>query len=65
MESAPSSIKTVLEGMEFGDELRKFAEFNGHQELLFAMSRVNDFLSKIKLSGSQQQTKIDDYFSAV
>ena len=65
MESAPSSIKTVREAMEFGDELRKFAEFNGHQELSLAMSRVNDLLSKIKLSSSQQQTKIDDYFSAV
>ena len=65
MESAPSSIKTVREAMEFGDELRKFAEFNGHQELSLATSRVNDLLSKIKLSSSQQQTKIDDYFSAL
>ena len=40
MKSAPLSIKTVREAMEFGDELRKFAEFNGYQELSLAMSRV-------------------------
>ncbi|XP_028403934.1 uncharacterized protein LOC114526522 [Dendronephthya gigantea] len=65
MESAQSSIKTVREAMEFGDELRKFAQFNEHQELSLAMSRVDDLLSQIKLSSPQQQTKIHDYFSAV
>ena len=65
MESAQLSIKTVREAMESGDELRKFAQFNGHQELSLAMSRVNDLLSQIKLSSPQQQTKIYDYFSAV
>ncbi|CAB3997109.1 Hypothetical predicted protein [Paramuricea clavata] len=64
MESAQSSIKTVREAMESGDELRKFAQFNGHRELSLAMLRVNDLLSQIKLSSPQQQTKIHDYFSA-
>ena len=62
MESAPLSIKQVRQS---GDELRKFAEVNGHQELLLATSKVNYLISQIKQSSSQQQTNINECFSAV
>ena len=44
---------------------KNLLNFNGHQELLLAMSRMNVLLSQIKLSSLQQQTKIDDYFPPI
>ena len=38
------------------EQLRDFAQFNGHQELSLALSKVNDILSDIKLRKPKQQT---------
>ena len=46
------------------EQLRDFAQFNGHQELSLALSKENyDILSDIKLRKSKQQTLIY-YFSS-
>ena len=52
-----------MQVLQSGDELRKFAEVNGHQELLLATSKVNYLISQIKQSSSQ--TNINECFSAV
>ena len=44
------------------EQLRDFAQFNGHQELSLALSKVNDILSDIKLRKPKQQTLICNYF---
>ena len=44
------------------EQLRDFAQFNGHQELSLALSKVNDILSDIKLRKPKQQTLISNYF---
>ena len=46
------------------EQLRDFAQFNGHQELSQASSKVNDILSNIKLRKPKQQTLISNYFSS-
>ena len=45
------------------EQLRDFAQFNGHQELSLALSKVNDILNDIKLRKPKQQTLISNYFS--
>ena len=42
--------------------IRHFTQFHSYQELALALCKVNDLLSKIKLSGPQRQTHMDDYF---
>ena len=59
------SIKTVREAIQSGDALRDFVQYNRHQELALAISRVNDLLRQIKLNRPEQQTQIKDCFSAV
>ena len=44
------------------EQLRDFAQFNGHQELSLALSK--DILSDIKLQKPKQQTLISNYFSS-
>ena len=44
------------------EQPRDFAQFNGHQELSLALSKVNDILSDIKLRKPKQQTLISNYF---
>ena len=46
------------------EQLRDFAQFNGHQELSLALSKVNDILSDIKLRKHKQQILISNYFSS-
>ena len=56
------TIKSVTEAMASGEMLRHFAQFHSYQELALTFCKVNDLLSKIKLSGPQRQTHMDDYF---
>ena len=43
------------------EQLRNFVQFNGHQELSLALSKVNDILSDIKLRKPKQLTLISNY----
>ena len=45
------------------EQLRDFSQFNGHQILSLAFSKVNDVLSDIDLRKPKQQTLISNYFS--
>ena len=46
------------------EQLRDFAQFDGHQELSLVLSKVNDILSDIKLRKPKQQTLRSNYFSS-
>ena len=46
------------------EQLRDFAQFNGHQELSLVLSKVNDILSDISIRETKQQTLISNYFSS-
>ena len=46
------------------EQLRDFAQSNGHQELSLVLSKLNDILSYIKLRKPKQQTLISNYFSS-
>ena len=58
------TIKSVSEAANMAEQLTDFAQFNGHQELSLALSKVNDILSGIKLRKPKQQTLIFTYFSS-
>ena len=57
------SITHTSEAANMAEQLRDFAQFNGHQELSLALSKVNDILNDIKLRKPKQQTLISNYFS--
>ena len=46
------------------EELRDFAQFNRHQELSLALSKVNGILSVVKLWKPEQETLISNCFSS-
>lgn len=56
-------IKTISEAEKVAEQLRDFAQFNDHQELSLALSKVNDLIHEIKLRKPKQQTLISDFFS--
>ena len=59
-------IKLVSESANMGEQLKDFAQFNGHLEQLnsLVLSKVNDILSNIKLRKPKQQTLISNDFSS-
>lgn len=44
------------------EQLRDFAQFNGHHDLSLALSKVKDLLSDIKQWKPKQQTLISIFF---
>ena len=58
------TIKSVSEAANMAEQLRDFAQSNGHQELSLVLSKLNDILSYIKLRKPKQQTLISNYFSS-
>ena len=58
VELTQPTIKSVSEEANVTEQLRDFAQFNGHQELSLALSKVNDILSDIKLRKPKQHTLI-------
>ena len=44
------------------EQLRDFAQFNGHQELSRVLNKVNGILSNIQLRKPKQQTLMSNYF---
>ena len=49
------AIKTVQKAEEVAEQLKDFAQFNGHEELSLALSKVSDLLHQIKLLNCRQQ----------
>ena len=64
VELTEPTIKSVSQVANMAEQLRDFAQFNGHQELSLGLSKVNDILSDIKLQKPKQQTLISNYFSS-
>ena len=47
------------------EQLRDFAQFNGHQELSLVLSKVNDILYLVILNWKpKQHTLLSNYFSS-
>ena len=57
-------IKTVSKAEEQAEQLKDFAELNGHKELSLALSKVCDLLHSIKLRGPKAQSAITDFFNS-
>ena len=57
-------IKTVQKAEEVAEQLKDFAQFNGHEELSLALSKVSDLLHQIKLRSPKLQTTITDFFTS-
>ena len=62
VELTQPTIKSESEATNMAEQPRDFAQFNGHQELSLASSKVNDILSDIKLRKPKQQTLICNIF---
>ena len=57
-------IKAVQKAEEVAEQLKDFAQFNGHEELSLALSKVSDLLHQIKLCSPKLQTTITDFFTS-
>ena len=57
-------IKTVPKAEEVAEQLKDFAQFNGHEELSLALSKVRDLLHQNKLRSPKLQTTITDFFTS-
>lgn len=49
---------------KWAEQLKDFAQFNRHEELSLAVSKVSDMLHKIKLRSPKLQTTITDFFTS-
>ena len=57
-------IKTIQKAEEVAEQLKDFAQFNGHEELSLALSKVSDLLHQIKLRSLKLPTTITDFFTS-
>ena len=48
VELKQATIKSLSEAANMAEQLRDFAQFNGHHELSLALSKVTDLLSDMK-----------------
>ena len=55
------AIRSLTEAMTYCKKLRNFAKFHGYQELALTISKANDLLCDLKLSGPQRQTHVAAY----
>ena len=51
-------IKTVRKAEEVAEQLKDFAQYNGHEELLLALSNVSDLLHQIKLRNPKSRRRL-------
>lgn len=58
-------VETVQKAEEVAEQLKDFAQFNGHKQLPLALSKVSDLLHQIKLRSPKLQTTITDFFHIV
>ena len=65
VELTQPTIKSVSEAANMAEQLRDFAQFNGHQELSLVLSKVNDILYLVILNWKpKQHTLLSNYFSS-
>ena len=57
-------IKTVPKAGEVAEQLKDFVQFNGHEELSLALSKVRDLFHQNKLRSPKLQTTITDFFTS-
>ena len=57
-------IKTVTKAEELAEQLEDFAQFDGHEELSLALSKVSDLLHQMNLRNPKSQTTITDFFTS-
>lgn len=60
------AVKTVAQAVGLAEQLKDFAQYYGHEELSFTLSKVNDMhmLHEIKLRAPKHQKTITDFFSS-
>lgn len=61
-ELKPPAIKTVAQAEGLAEQLKDFAQYHGHEELSFTLSKVNDILHKIKLRAPKSQKTVTEFF---
>ena len=54
--------KAVAQAVGLAKQLKDFAQYYGHEELSFTLSKVNDILHEIKLRAPEYQKTITDFF---
>ena len=54
--------KTVAQATGLAKQLKDFAQYYGHEELSFTLSKVNDILHEIKLRAPKYQKTITNFF---
>ena len=57
-------IKKVQKAEEVAEQLKDFAQFNGHEEVSLALSKVSDLFHQIKLRSPKLQKTITDFFTS-
>ena len=57
-------IKSLSDAIEHAEQLRAFVQYHGYQELLLAVSTVNDLLYKQKFQVPKRQTYVSDFFKS-
>ena len=58
------AVKTVAQAVGLAEQLKDVAQYYGHEELSFTLSKVNDILHEIKLRAPKYQKTITDFFSS-
>ena len=58
------AVKTVAQAVRLAEQLKDFAQYYGHEELSFILSKVNDKLHEIKLRAPKYQKTITDFFTS-
>ena len=64
LELKEPAVKTVAQAVGFAEQLKDFAQYYGHQELSFTLSKVNDIQHEIKLQALKYQKTRIDFFSS-
>ena len=54
--------KTVTQAVRLAKQLKDFAQYYGHEELSFTLSKVSDILHEIKLRALKYQKTITFFF---
>jgi len=56
------AVKTVAQAVRHPEQLTDFAQYYGHEELSFRLSKFNDILHEIKLRAPKYQKTLTDSF---
>ena len=64
LELKEPAVKTVAQAVGLAEQLKDFAQYYGHEELSFTLSKVNDILHEMKLRAPKYHKAITDFFSS-